>query len=207
MARRYSWLVIVALLLLGVFVVLRVLRGGGGVPPAGQGTPQALLQKAQRALAEGDKARFLECLAVRGSDTKAAAEALFDYVQAAQGLRDALRKHYGKNAWDTFVSLQSAPAQFTAFVWPRDEEVASTAQIAEQGITARVRVSPEGEPILLQLSGVWRMDVFPRGSGVRARREALVRAAAALAKARDEIGTADLEALAQRVRQVLDAAQ
>ncbi|HPD13529.1 MAG TPA: hypothetical protein PLE19_01175 [Planctomycetota bacterium] len=203
MARRYSWLVIVALMVLGVFVVLRVLRGGGGVPPAGQGTPQALLQKAQRALAEGDKARFLECLAVHSSDSRAAGEALFGYVQAAQALRDALRKHYGKNAWDTFVSLQAAPAQFAAFVWPRDDEVAATAQITVQGNEARVQLSPDAEPLMLRLEGVWRMDVFPRGSGVRARRDALIRATEALAKARDGVGTAELETLAQAVKQAI----
>jgi len=206
-ARRYSWLVIVALMVLGVFVVLRVLRGGGGVPPAGQGTPQALLQKAQRALAEGDKAKFLECLAVRSSDHRAAGEALFDYVQAAQALRDALRKHYGKNAWDTFVSLQANPTQFAAFVWPRDQEVAATAQIRVQGSEARVQLSPESGPLMLRLEGVWRMDVFPLGNGVRARREALIRAAEALTKALEGIGTAELEALAQGVKQAIGEPQ
>jgi len=198
-ARKYTWLVVVGLLLLGVLVVLRVLRGGGGVPPAGQGTPQAVLRKAQRALADGDKAGFVECLVARTRDQRAAAEALFDYVQAAYGLRDAVRQHYGKNSWDTLVSLQPDPAGFTAFVWPRDQDVAATAQIAVQGSEATAQLSPGAEPLVLRLAGVWRIAAFPRESRARARRDALARAAEALRAARDSVGKAGLEAIARRV--------
>ncbi|MBM4030360.1 MAG: nuclear transport factor 2 family protein [Planctomycetes bacterium] len=205
MARKYSWLVVVGLIAVGIYVVLRVLGGGGGVPPAGQDSPQAVLRKAQRALSEGQKARFVECCAVRSSNYTAAAEALFDYVQAAYRLRDALRGTYGKEAWETLVSRQADPARFTAFVWPRDEDVAAAAKITVNGDEARVELAADAEPLMLKLEGVWRIEAFPHGSGVRARRDALARAAETLRAAREDVGKpgTPLEDLAANVRRNL----
>lgn len=207
MARRYSWLVLVGLLLVGVLVVSWVLRTGGGLPPVGQDSPQAVLRKLQRAIAEGDKPRFLECFATRSANHKAVEEDLFDYVQAASRLRNALRGAYGKNAWDTFVSAQASPAQFAAFLWPRDEDAAATANITVQGNEARVEL-PSREPFTLKLEGVWRIEVFPHGSGVRAQREALAKATEALRKAKDDVGQsgATPESIGQDVRRQLEGA-
>jgi len=206
-ARRYSWLVLVGLLLVGVLVVSWVLRTGGGLPPVGQDSPQAVLRKLQRAVAEGDKAKFLECFGARSANHKAAEEDLFAYIEAAGKLRDALRGTYGKNAWDTFVGAQADPAQFTAFLWPRDEDVAATAAITVQGSEARVELPPR-EPLTLKLEGVWRIEVFPRGSGVRAQREALAKATEALRKAKDAVGQpgATPESIGQDVRKQLEGA-
>jgi hypothetical protein len=201
-ARRYTWLIIAGLTLLGVFAVTRVLGTRGGSIPMGHESPQAVLRKAQRALIEGDRARFLECLASRSKDHKAALEALFDYVQAAYKLQDALRGNYGKNAWETFVSLQANPAQFTAPIWPRDEDLAATASITLQGTEARVELPSPAELLTLRMEGVWRIEMFPHGSGVRAIRESFDRATEALRKAREDVGKPGLtpEALAQQVR-------
>jgi len=207
LARRYSWLVLIVLLLVGVFVVMRVLRTGGGLPPAGQDSPQAVLRKLQRAIAEGDRAEFLECFGARHANHKAAEEDLFDYVEAAGKLRDTLRGAYGKNAWDTFVSAQANPAQFTAFLWPRDEDVAAAAAVAIQGNEARVELPPR-EPFTLKLEGVWRIEIFPHGSGVRAQREALAKATEALRRARGDVGRpgATPESIGQNVRKQLGGA-
>jgi len=201
-ARRYSWLVVVGLTLVGIFIINRVLRTGGGLPPVGQDSPQALLRKAQRALAEGNRAAFLECVATRSGNHAAAAEALFDYVRAAYALRDALREIYGKDGWERFVAAQGMPAPFAAFIWPRGEDVAATAKVVVEGNQATAEVVPDAEPLALRLEGVWRIEPFPRGSGVRGQREALARATEALRKAREQVGKggATPESLAQEAR-------
>lgn len=202
MARRYTWLIIVGLMLLGIVVVTCVLRMGRVALSPGQESPQAVLRKAQRALIAGDKTGFLECLAVRSDHYKAAAEALFDCALAARTLRLTLREHYGKNAWETFVSLQADPAQFSAFDWLGVDDFVSTAAIEAKDDEARVELPAPHEALGLRREGVWRIDLFPRGSGVREKREPLVRAAEALRKARERIGQAGAtpESLAQEVR-------
>jgi len=204
-ARKYTWLVIVGLVVVGIVAVRAVLRSGGASLPVGQESPQAVLRKLQRALADGDKAKFVECFASSGGDHKAAVEALSDRAQAASRLRIALRETYGKNAWDTFVGLQANPAAFAAFVWPRDEDVAAAAQIAIKGSEAQAELPSGGGPLALKLEGVWRVEVFPRDNGVRDRRAALAGAAAALDQARARIGQegATPESLAQEVRKRL----
>ena len=204
MARKYTWLVLVGLIVLGIVAVRAVLRGGGSLP-VGQESPQAVLRKLQRALADNDKAKFVECFVTRSEHHATAIEALFERAQAALRLRTALREAYGKNAWDTFVSLQADPAEFAAFAWPRDEDVAATAQVAAKGSEAQVELPSGGGPLALKLEGVWRVEMFPRGSGVRDRLDALNHAAAALGQARARIGQegATPESLAQEVKQRL----
>jgi hypothetical protein len=206
-ARKYTWLVLVGLIALGLVAVRWALRSGGGSLPVGQDTPQAVLRKLQRALAEGAKAEFLECFATRSEHHRAAVEALFDRAQAASRLRNALREAYGKSAWDTFVASQADPAEFAAFVWPRDEDVAAAAQVAVKGHEAQAKLASGGGTLTLQLEGVWRVEAFPRGSGVRDRREALARAVAALEQARARVGQggATPESLAEVVRKRLAA--
>jgi len=203
-ARKYTWLVLVGLIVVGIVAVRLAIRGGGSLP-VGQESPQAVLRKLQRALAEGDKAKFLECFATRSEHHADAIAALFDRAQAAARLRTALREAYGKDAWDAFVSCQAKRSEFLAFVWPREEEVAATAKIAVKGNEAQAEL-PSGRGLLaLKLGGVWRVEMFPHGSGVRERREALARAAAALDQARARIGQEGVtpESLAQEVNKPL----
>ena len=203
MARRYSWLVVVGLSVVGVFVVMRVLRSGGGVPPVGQDSPRAVLVKAHRALIDKEERRFVECFATRNDDERAAVAAAFDCVQAAYGLRLALREHYGKDAWDTFLSLKALPAELAAHIWPRDEGVDGAAEIREAGSEARIEVPWRAEALSLRLQGVWRIELFAPGTDLRARREALARAAEALRMARDGIGKPGVtpETLARQVEE------
>jgi len=205
MARKYTWLVLVGLIVVGIVAVRAVLRSGGGSPPVGQDSPQAVLRKLQRALDDGEKAEFVECFATRSDHHAEAIEALLGRAEAAHRLRTALREAYGKNAWDTFVSFQAEPAAVAAFVWPRGEDVAATAQVTVNGSEAQVQLPSGGEPLALKLEGVWRVEMFPRGSGVRDRIEGLVRATQALDHARARIGKdgATPESLAQEVKKRL----
>ena len=207
MAQRHTWLIIVGLTLVGVFAAICVLRTRGGSLPAGQESPQAVLRKTQRALSGGDRARFLECFRTTSQQQRAAVEALFDYLQTAYRLRDALRETYGKTAWETFVSLQATPAAFTAYLWPRDEDIAATADITIQGTEARAELPSQSEPLALRLRGVWRIEEFRPTTDVRLRRQFLARAAEALSKARDDIGKRGLkvEDLAREARRRMGA--
>jgi len=188
MARRYSWLVIAGLMLLGIVAVVRVLGLRGGSLPAGQESPQAVLSKAHRALADGDSAKFAECFVTKGHGQQVAAGNLFDFVRAAYALEDALRKNYGKDAWVTFVSAQADPAQFTAPIWPRDDGFTTDAKITMQGNEAQAELPGRPEALALRMEGVWRIDAFPRDGTVRPRREALARATEALRKALARVG-------------------
>ncbi len=92
-------------------------------------------------------------------------------------------------------------------MWPRDEDFAATAQIAIKESEAQVQLPSGGASLALKLEGVWRVEMFPRGSGVRERRDALARAAAALDQARARVGQegATPESLAQDVKKRLSA--
>ncbi len=206
MARRYTWLVIVALIVLGVVITVWVLGLGGGSLPTGQDSPQATLRKLQQAMAKGDKAKFVECFAARSANYKAAIEALFECVQAAQALRNALRSHYGKDAWDTFADRLAEPPEVRAFTWPPDEDFAAT-KVALKGAEASVGLPSGIDSLSLKLSGVWRVELYPHGSGVRERRDALARAAEALRKAKDDIGKPGVtpETLAKQVGDLVKA--
>jgi len=201
-ARKYTWLIIVGLMLLGIVVVICVLQMARVALSPGQESPQAVLQKAQRAFLAGDKTGFLDCLAVRSGHYKAAAEAAFDCALVARNLRLALTERYGTNAWETFVRLQADPAQFSAFDWLGADDFVSTAAIEAKGDEARVQLPAPHEALGLRREGVWRIDLFPRGSGVREKREPLVRTAEALRKARERIGQAGATpgSIAQEVR-------
>ncbi len=205
MAREYSWLVIAALIVLGVVVAVWVLGLGDGSLPTGQDSPQAVLRKLQQAMAKGERAMFVECFATRGANHRAAVEALFECVQAAYALRTALRAHYGKDAWEAFMGLLVEPAELRAFVWPPDEDVAATAKVAAKGGEASVELPFATEPLSLKLGGVWRVEAFPHGSEVRDRPEALARAAEALRGAKDDIGKPGVtpESLAQQVQELV----
>jgi len=182
MARRYTWLVIAGLMVLGIGVVIHVLGLGGATPPAGQESPQAVLTKAHRALVEGDPAKFAECFVAEGHGQQVAVGALFDFVRAAYALEDALRENYGKSAWETFVGAQADPAAFVAPIWPRDPDFPTAAKITVAGNEAKAKLPGRAEALPLRLEGVWRIDAFPRDGTVRERREGLARATDALRK-------------------------